>query len=495
MLCAQHCLNNLLQQNLYTAMDLADMATDLDRSENATLGAAEQRTQSQNMDDTGFFSISVLEKALQVFDLSLVRWRSPEMAEFQEHPEEQAAFVLNLASHWLPVRRFASSANRWYNLNSFLQHPEWISPTYLKMVLQQAEQEGYSVFVVRSLDVHAMQEGMVLSLLPECQADLIGLEMGDPTGRDGGAANSSTYASVTRSNLPSASTSQPIQSTAAQGKAPSTAADASSDPDDLVAASLERSRAALERFQREQSAAASMADASAFGRSRRRRQADVPDLFGDAVAEQGRSRGDDVFGGPGGEEELDAPMTEFERRRMREEAELEAAIKASLAESGQGEPDVGVTGLEEAVTPRANPTPPPVLSVPSSTHAMEEDDEELDQDEIDEQQAFDFHHEARLYDDEDAQLQAAINASLQEQSSLPPDWQLAADAPVMRSAERVPVQRQAVPASIQSTNDAVPDNETQKPEDVEDVDDVESEPEVHELTAEELRQKRLERFK
>jgi hypothetical protein len=34
----------------------------LDRSENATLGADEQRTTSQNMDDTGFFSISVLEK-------------------------------------------------------------------------------------------------------------------------------------------------------------------------------------------------------------------------------------------------------------------------------------------------------------------------------------------------------------------------------------------------------------------------------------------------
>lgn len=62
-------------------MDLADMATEyvfpsffrrtleewlisrsLDRSENATLGAEEQRAQSQNMDDTGFFSISVLEK-------------------------------------------------------------------------------------------------------------------------------------------------------------------------------------------------------------------------------------------------------------------------------------------------------------------------------------------------------------------------------------------------------------------------------------------------
>jgi hypothetical protein len=43
-------------------MDQQWTSSSLDRSENATLGAAEQRTQSQNMDDTGFFSISVLEK-------------------------------------------------------------------------------------------------------------------------------------------------------------------------------------------------------------------------------------------------------------------------------------------------------------------------------------------------------------------------------------------------------------------------------------------------
>jgi ataxin-3 len=128
------------------------------------------------------------------------------MAAFQENPEyvplrkslsyclpfsrNQAAFVLNLSSHWLPLRRFASSPNRWYNLNSFLQHPEWISPTYLKMVLQQAEEEGYSVFVVRSLTGAAQEEAMTFSLLPECQADLIGLEIGDPTGRDGAMGNS-----------------------------------------------------------------------------------------------------------------------------------------------------------------------------------------------------------------------------------------------------------------------------------------------------------------
>jgi hypothetical protein len=30
----------------------------------------------------------------------------------------------------------------WFNLNSFLQEPEWVSKTYLGMVLQQSEAEG-----------------------------------------------------------------------------------------------------------------------------------------------------------------------------------------------------------------------------------------------------------------------------------------------------------------------------------------------------------------
>lgn len=183
-------------------------------------------------------------------------------------------------------------------------------------------------------------------------------------------------------------------------------------------------------------------------------------------------------------------MTEFERRRMREEAELEAAIKASLAESTQEGAGGDVAGQEGIVAPRANVSPPPVIPVPS-THAMDEDDEELDDDDV--QGAFDFQHEARLYDDEDAQLQAAINASLQEQSALPPEWQLAADPAVVRSAERASVQKEAVPATIQPIKDAAPVHE--QAAETEEVDDNESEPEVHELTAEELRQKRLERFK
>jgi ataxin-3 len=63
----------------------------------------------------------------------------------------QLAFVLNLEQHWLTLRRFGNlSANieadegngHWFNLNSFLDTPQWVSKTYLGMVLQQMEEEG-----------------------------------------------------------------------------------------------------------------------------------------------------------------------------------------------------------------------------------------------------------------------------------------------------------------------------------------------------------------
>ncbi|KAK4689848.1 Ataxin-3, partial [Tremellales sp. Uapishka_1] len=196
-LCAQHCLNNLLQQHTYSEFDLADIALKLDQAENATLAASQQNKQSYNFDDTGFFSISVLERALQVWDLTLVRWRGEAMKPYQDHPEDQAAFIFNLASHWLPLRRFSpspptsSSKKRWYNLNSFLPNgPEWISPTYLRLVLTQAEKEGYSVFVIRRVGDQEKGEGEGwtdggVGVLPECTADRMSVELGEPQGRSG----------------------------------------------------------------------------------------------------------------------------------------------------------------------------------------------------------------------------------------------------------------------------------------------------------------------
>lgn len=131
MLCAQHALNALLQGSYYDPSQLADIAKQLDGLERTQLDDEAWRNRDEaslNMDDTGewhpfsglfritnqadlvvtpgYFSVSVLEKALEVWGLSLLRWRSEEMRAMQSRPEEQLAFVLNLDSHWFTIRGF-----------------------------------------------------------------------------------------------------------------------------------------------------------------------------------------------------------------------------------------------------------------------------------------------------------------------------------------------------------------------------------------------------
>jgi Josephin len=62
----------------------------------------------------------------------------------------QRAFILNCDQHWFTLRRFGNSegVGPWFNLNSSLDQPEWISETYLGMVLQRAEAEGTGPLLV-----------------------------------------------------------------------------------------------------------------------------------------------------------------------------------------------------------------------------------------------------------------------------------------------------------------------------------------------------------
>ncbi len=68
-LCAQHCLNSLLQGSYYTAVDLATLARELDEAERMRMAEGGDPNNpeyrrfleqpSANMDDTGFFSVQV----------------------------------------------------------------------------------------------------------------------------------------------------------------------------------------------------------------------------------------------------------------------------------------------------------------------------------------------------------------------------------------------------------------------------------------------------
>ena len=162
-LCAQHALNNLLQGEFFSPVDLAQIARDLDHAELEALlaGATNQEQEdiektfqenreSHNYDDSGFFSVQVITKALQVWNLNIIPIGSSDSIakKAKDSPEEEVAFILNLAEHWFTLRKFGGSKDRWYNLNSVNSEPQHVSKIYLGMLLQQMKAEGYSIFVV-----------------------------------------------------------------------------------------------------------------------------------------------------------------------------------------------------------------------------------------------------------------------------------------------------------------------------------------------------------
>jgi len=167
-LCAQHCLNSLLQGQFYSAVDLADMATELDTMEKLRMAEMGEDTPeyrqfmqqpSTNMDDSGFFSVQVISKALAVWGLDLLPLNSsnPEAARAKNSPIAANAYICNFREHWFTIRRLGS---QWFNLNSLLEGPELVSNTYLGEFLAQLQHEGYSIF-------------LVTGDLPPCDADLV----------------------------------------------------------------------------------------------------------------------------------------------------------------------------------------------------------------------------------------------------------------------------------------------------------------------------------
>ncbi|XP_056623132.1 ataxin-3 [Triplophysa dalaica] len=165
-LCAQHCLNNLLQGEYFSPVELSAIAHQLDEEERARMAeggvqSEEYRTflqqPSGNMDDSGFFSIQVISNALGVWGLEIVLFNSREYQQLHMDPINEKAFICNYKEHWFTVRKLGQ---QWFNLNSLLTGPELISDTYLALFLAQLQQEGYSIFVIQGN-------------LPDCEADQI----------------------------------------------------------------------------------------------------------------------------------------------------------------------------------------------------------------------------------------------------------------------------------------------------------------------------------
>ncbi|CAE6530005.1 unnamed protein product [Rhizoctonia solani] len=486
----------------FTPPDLAQIAHELDQLEQ---GVQDSRGgKSTNMDDTGYFSVQVLENALKnAFGLTLVRWRSAEMRQYQAVPDTQLGFVLNLEQHWFTLRRFGHPRRKghWFNLNSFLGSPEWVGNTYLGMVLQEAEKEGYSVFVVRPLDPSNPEH-----TLPETEADLLAetLDPGDFGGQvqristtrtQPGSSSSNTITATASSSAPAgfenedvelqralqasiaagygggsiyefpdeppASTSRaaapPVRASSLglgyggdsgppSRRTPVPAADDPPTPnfeDDPVAASAARARLRLEQMQREQ-----------------------------AAALQGLGGGYDVVElDPAAAARRREAQDRVRRARDEEEEQVRQAMEASLRTHQQDSDDENLSRYD---------TPP---TVPGA-----------------------FGIESRNYDDEDAELQAALRASLESHTA-----PSAAPAAPSGSAVSAPAPRAPAFAAVRSpsavVNPPAPSVPVAKPaEDDEDEEEEEEEeqapapssPEVQAKAEvadpDELRRRRLARF-
>ncbi|RDB25080.1 Ataxin-3 [Hypsizygus marmoreus] len=506
MLCAQHALNSLLQGNFFTAPDLSDIARNLDALEHSY---DEAHTGSTNMDDTGFFSVQVLDNALKVWGLNLTRWRSEEMRPYNDHPHTQLAFILNLEQHWFTLRRFGpAEANidhdpgegHWFNLNSSLPAPEWVSKLYLGMFLQQAETEGYSVFAVTQADPSAPLA------LPRTEADMISSTLAEPT-------------SAARPNLNSRSSSTTAPSTTAPGR--SIQIEGFEDEDYELQAALQASLMGGGSFHDEPLAPPPLrrafmalppsdpgsASASSTTRTPTEELAQpIPPLIPTADGDDDEEEEEPEA------EELDPVAASMARnqlmlQRMRAEQEF-----AQQELWGEASPGLDTAALETRRAARRREEEEEAehlrLAIEESEalareqgHARTGEDTDMDVDQIvpssNTQQStyptagHDVHE--RVYDDDDAELQAALKASLEQ---LPEGWQLP-EPPQQPSPAPPPVASQAPLQGSSKT-----EGEREK-EDVESVmsdetsttnADNPSEAPVEAVSVDELRRRRLARF-
>ncbi|XP_012468471.1 ataxin-3 homolog [Gossypium raimondii] len=153
-LCAVHCVNTVLQGPFFSEIDLAALASDLDSKERqmmlqgTTTAAAGDflSEESHNVSLGGDFSIQVLEKALEVWDLQVIPLDCPVAEPAQIDPELENAFICHLHDHWFCIRKVNGE---WYNFDSLYAAPQHFSKFYLSAYLDSLKGSGWSIFLVR----------------------------------------------------------------------------------------------------------------------------------------------------------------------------------------------------------------------------------------------------------------------------------------------------------------------------------------------------------
>ncbi|XP_020599389.1 putative ataxin-3 homolog [Phalaenopsis equestris] len=154
-LCAVHCVNTVLQGPFFSEVDLAALASDLDQKERLMMSEVSGVCSgdflsegSYNVSMGGDFSIQVLQKALEVWDLQAIPFDSPVAEVSKYEPELENAFICHLQNHWFCIRKVNGE---WYNFNSLYPAPEHLSKFYLSAYLDSLMGSGWSIFLVRGM--------------------------------------------------------------------------------------------------------------------------------------------------------------------------------------------------------------------------------------------------------------------------------------------------------------------------------------------------------
>ncbi|KAE8704519.1 putative ataxin-3-like protein [Hibiscus syriacus] len=154
-LCAVHCVNTVLQGPFFSEFDLAALASDLDSKErqmmlegtaSAAVSSDFLSEESHNVSLGGDFSIQVLQKALEVWDLQVIPLDCPVAEAAQIDPELENAFICHLHDHWFCIRKVNGE---WYNFDSLNAAPLNFSKFYLSAYLDSLKGSGWSIFLVR----------------------------------------------------------------------------------------------------------------------------------------------------------------------------------------------------------------------------------------------------------------------------------------------------------------------------------------------------------
>jgi hypothetical protein len=139
MLCAVHAINSLLQYPFFDAVSLSQIAHEIDDLEHSLLPS--RFSSSENVGESGSFSVQAMSKALQNYNLSMDYFTQ------SQDPTLETAFICNYSYHWIPIRKLKDN---WFVLNS-LEYPQWIGEIYLSAMIQQIMNKGYTVFTVRGI--------------------------------------------------------------------------------------------------------------------------------------------------------------------------------------------------------------------------------------------------------------------------------------------------------------------------------------------------------